>query len=232
MSIIDDYDWVLNPEEIKKIDFVPGRKYAIKSGNNWDILIFQKFDPEHRLDFYQNNNNETYEAYVFKDEDGYSTSTFGKSHLEDLASKGLVKVFKEGFSWKNELHIQKSSLDSKGLPVLKGNFIILFYNGIDIKETYKLQKKLFKLGFSWYELGQNLLTNKEVDSKIFTIESLNWDTTKYTYEKMDANQRNKKLLLISTFKNLDDDRDKERRLSFVHDHDIEVIDGYDLLSKI
>jgi hypothetical protein len=47
---------------------------------------------------------------------------------------------------------------------------------------------------------------------------------------MDANQRNKKLLLVSTVKNLDNDREKEKRLSFVFDHDIEVIDGYSLLN--
>ena len=230
MAYEDDYSWLPG---LEKINFIPGRKYAIKAGNNWDFYIFKKFDPEHKLDYSFNNrrrNNETYEAYLFTDILGNGKIVLGKSYLEDLASQGLVKVFDENFSWKNELHIKKGSLDKKGLPILKGNFIILFYDGIDIKKTYGLQKKLFKLGFSWYNLGQNLLTNKEIDSKIFTIESLNWDTTKSTYDKMDANQRDRKLLLVSTFKNLDDDREKERRLSFVHDHNIEVIDGYSLLN--
>ena len=208
----DDYSWL---PEMDKLIFVPGKKYLIKSGNNWETLTFLKFDPEYTTDY---GSRGSYEAYVFTDRNGYGHAAFGKSYLEDLASKGLVKVFKEGFSWKDELHIQKGSLDGKGLPILKGNFVILFYDGIDVEKTYDLQKKLFQLGFSWYsKLGQNLLTNKEVDTKIFTIESLNWDTKKYTYDKMGANQRDKKLLLVSTFKNLDNDRDKERRLSFVYD---------------
>ena len=49
---------------------------------------------------------------------------------------------------------------------------------------------------------------------------------------MDADQRDKKLLLISSYKNLENERDKERKLSIVYDHNVEVIDGYDLISKI
>jgi len=224
MMYDDDYSWL---PSLEKINFIPGRKYSIKLGNNWNVYIFKEYDPEHKTDYAGG----TYEAYLFTDENGHGHGAFGKSYLEDLTSRGLVKVFKEGFSWKDELHIRKGSLDGKGLPILKGNFVILFYDGIDVEKTYDLQKKLFQLGFSWYsKLGYNLLTNKKVDSKIFTIESLNWDTSFDTYDQMDANQRNKKLLLVSTVKNLDNDREKERRLSFVFDHDIEVIDGYSLLN--
>lgn len=225
----EDYSWVQLPS---KIEFVPNKKYLIKSGNNWETMIFVKFDPKHSIENWGDEKG-TYEAYVFKSVDGYGTSTFGKSYLENLASEGLVKMYDENFNWKTELKIKKAELNEKRQPILKTGFIILFENGIDIEETYPLQKKLFELGFKWYNKnGKKLLTPKEVDSKIFTIECLNWKTSDKRYSGMDANQRDKKLLLISTYKNIDGEKDKERRLSIAYDHDVEVIDGYDLISKI
>lgn len=227
----DDYSWL---PKMDKIIFVPGEKYLIKSGNNWETLIFLKFDPEHTLDGWgHNTESKSYEAYIFKNPDGYGSTTFGKEYLENLASDGLVKIYDENFNWKTDLKIKKISLNEKGLPILKTGFIILFENGIDIKETYPLQKKLFELGFKWYnKKNGELLKTSDIDSKIFTIECLNWKTSDKRYSGMDANQRDKKLLLISTYKNIDTEKDKERRLSIAYDHDVEVVDGYDLISKI
>lgn len=227
----EDYSWL---PEMNKLIFVPGEKYLIKSGNNWETLIFSEFDPEHTLDTWgYSSESKSYEAYIFKNPDGYGSTTFGKEYLENLASNGLVKIYDEKFNWKTDLKIKKISLNEKGLPILKTGFIILFENGINIEETYSLQKKLFELGFKWYNKNaKKVLTPKEVNSKIFTIECLNWKTSDSRYSSMDANQRDKKLLLISTYKNIDNEKDKERRLSIVYDHDVEVIDGYDLISKI
>ena len=222
----DDYSWL---PEMDKLIFVPGKKYLIKSGNNWETLIFLKFDPEYTTDY---GGRGSYEAYVFTDVNGHGHAAFGKSYLEDLTSKGLVKVFKEDFSWKDDLKIKKVGLNEMGQPILKTGFIILFENGIGIEQTYPLQKKLFELGFKWYHKKNGVrLTTREVDS-IFTIECFNWNTSDTRYSSMDADQRDKKLLLISSYKNLENERDKERKLSIVYDHNVEVIDGYDLISKI
>jgi len=225
----DDYSWLPSLEE--EIKFVPGKKYLIKDGNNWNVLIFVKYDPEYLLSGFRDIKG-TYEAYIFKSVDGYDTSTFGRSHLEKLATKGYIKPYDADFNWFSELNVKKASLDSKGRPILNGDFVILFENGVKVEETYDLQKKLFQLGFKWYRKKSGVITSKDVDFKIFTIESLNWDTSLYSYNNMDAQQRDKKLLLLSSYIDLENEREKERKLSYIFDHDVEVIDGYDLISKI
>ena len=226
----DDYSWLPSLEE--EIKFVPGKKYLIKDGNNWNVLIFVKYDPEYLLSGFRDIKG-TYEAYIFKSVDGYDTSTFGRSHLEKLATKGYIKPYDADFNWFSELNVKKASLDSKSRPILNGNFVILFQNGVEPEKTYDLQEKLFQLGFKWYgKKSGAIITSKDIGAKIFTIECLNWDTSLYTYSQMDSQQRDKKLLLMSRYIGLEDEREQERKLSYIFDHDVEVIDGYDLISKI
>jgi hypothetical protein len=117
--------------------------------------------------------------------------------------------------------------------MIKGDFVILFKNGINVESTYKLQKKLLEMGYQWYVKGKRLITPKDVKEGIFTIESLNWDTSNKLYSRMDSTFGDRKVIMLSTMEGKETEQDKERRLNFIHDHPrVQVIDGDDLISKI
>lgn len=225
----DDYSWAL-PKPDEKIEFVPNRKYLIKPGNFWEVLTFIEFDPTHSVEF-NRGERQAYPAYVFKGEDK-NKSYFSENYVKELATKGFIKPYDPDFNWVSNLNIKKVEINKKGQPILKGGFVILFYNGIDIVDTYSLQKKLFELGFKWYNGKQEILDPTQGREKILTIESFNWDTSIYSYERMDSKQRDKKLLLLSAFYSSEAEREKQLRLDFLDHHDVEVIDGYDLISRI
>ena len=89
------------------------------------------------------------------------------------------------------------------------------------------------MGYQWYVKGKRLITPKDVKEDIFTIESLNWDTSNNLYSRMDSTFGDRKVIMLSTMEGKETENDKERRLNFIHDHpQVQVVDGDDLLSKI
>lgn len=219
----EDYSWLPSIDDI--IDFEIGGKYHIKSGNSWETYTYVGYDPAHKMDF-GNNPNMTYPVYIFQAQHGKSYKSEG--YVKDLIARGLIKSYDPDFNFYNELKIKKINLEN-----IRPNFIIIFKNGVDVRDTYELQKRLLDMGYTWYSGGERLLTPKDVKNKIFTIESINWDTSNRLYSRMNATFGDRKILMLSTFEDLNTESDKERRLNFIHDHpEVQVIDGDDLLSKI
>jgi len=223
-SYEDDYSWVPSTDDV--INFVVGAKYHIKSGNNWETYTYVGYDPKHTISSRDQEDGLTYPVYIFQAEHGKSFKSEG--YVKDLVSRGLIRSYGEDFSYSKELNIKKVNIDG-----IRPNFVIIFENGVDVEETYGLQERLLKMGYTWYSKGKRLITPKDVKDKIFTIESVNWDISNNLYSRMDATFGDRKILMMSTFENLKTENDKERRLNFILDHpQVQVIDGDNLLTKI
>jgi len=230
---IEDFEWM---GEIPST-FIPGQKYTIKSGNNWDTQEFVEFVPnykhEHDGEVYE------YEMYKFKSVKGHSTSHMSKQHVDDLVAKGLVRIFEEDFNF-------ESLLDFGTLNDIDGrNFAIYFRDGISLDDTIPIQEELFKRGFSWSGVGQKPLTSVRAKNNkpILLIESINWDNTDSRYKNMPNNMRDEKKLLFANFPEyerwhtpgLDNDyleKEKERSTNELTHHNALVIDGHKLLSNL
>ena len=219
----EDFSWLPSIEDV--IDFEIGADYHIKSGNNWETYTYVGYDPVHNMGF-SDNPTTTYPVYIFKARHGKSYKS--KEYVKDLVARGLVKVYDPNFNFYQELNIKKINIEN-----LKPNFVIIFKNGVDVEATYGLQKILLDMGYTWYHRGKRLITPKDVKNKIFTIESVNWDVSNRLYSRMNATFGDRKILMLSSFDDLETEMDKERRLNFIHDHpEVQVVDGDDLLSKI
>lgn len=215
----EDFSWLPSVEDV--IDFEIGADYHIKSGNNWETYTYVGYDPAHNMGF-----SDRTDVYIFKARHGKSYKS--KEYVKDLVARGLVKVFDPNFNFYQELNIKKIDIEN-----LKPNFVIIFKNGVDVKDTYDLQKTLLDMGYTWYHRGERLITPKDVKDKIYTIESVNWDVSNRLYSRMNATFGDRKILMLSSFDALETEMDKERRLNFIHDHpQVQVVDGDDLLSKI
>jgi hypothetical protein len=226
---MEDFDWLPNIDD--PLDFSIGQTYHIKSGNNWETMEYVGFDPKHKVSFRDRQDGLTYPVFMFKNK--YGTSNMSQGHVEDLARKGMIKFFDPEFNFYKELNIKKVGVDTNGFPMIKSDFVILFKNGINVESTYELQKKLLEMGYQWYVKGKRLITPKDVKEDIFTIESLNWDTSNNLYSRMDSTFGDRKIIMLSTMENKETEQDKERRLNFIHDHPrVQVINGDDLISKI
>ena len=218
----EDFSWLPSIDDV--IDFEIGADYHIKSGNSWETYTYVGYDPNHKMDF--GNSNITYPVYIFKARHGKSYKS--KEYVKDLVARGLVKAYDPNFNFYQELNIKKINIEN-----LKPNFVIIFKNGVDIESTYGLQKILLDMGYTWYHRGKRLVTPKDIKEKIFTIESVNWDISNSLYSRMDATFGDRKILMLSSFDDLETEGDKERRLNFIHDHpQVQIVDGDDLLSKI
>lgn len=226
MADLDDFGWLDLDEP-----FVVGAKYYIKDGNLWELYEYKGFDPAHKMGFGDNfssqlNPNITYPVHIFKTK--YGTSYKSVPYVEELVSRNLIKPYEEDFNFYQQLNIKKINLEN-----LKPNFVIIFKNGVNVQDTYELQERLLEMGYTWYHRGKRLLTDKDVSGNIFTIESVNWDTSNRLYSRMNATFGDRKILMLSTLDGSEDDSNKERRLNFIHDHpEVQVIDGDDLLSKL
>jgi hypothetical protein len=232
---IEDFNWMKQVSD----DLIPGQKYFIKSGNNWDVYEFVEYDPEYDYE-YDHNEYTTMEVYKFKQDSG--TSMMSKSHIEDLKSKGLVRIYEEDFSF-------ESLFNWGPLNDIEGrSFAIYFRDGIQLNDTLPIQKKLFEMGFKFWGTD-SYLTNEiaEHDKDILLIESINWDTKHksggiYPYAKMDPKQRDKKLLLFvgypdgmgwrSTYSEHTLRREIERNTNELVHHNAVVIDGHKLLKEL
>ena len=223
-SYEDDYSWLPSIDDV--INFVVGAKYHIKSGNNWETYTYVGYDPKHTISSRDREDGLTYPVYVFQAEHGKSFKSEG--YVKDLVSRGLVRSYGDDFSYSKELNIKKVNIDG-----IRPNFVIIFENGVDVEETYGLQERLLEMGYTWYHRGERLLTDKDVSDNIFTIESVNWDTSNRLYSRMNTTFGDRKILMLSTLDDSEDDSNKERRLNFIHDHpQVQVIDGDNLLTKI
>jgi len=225
----EDFSWLPSIDDV--IDFEVGGKYHIKSGNNWETYTYVGYDPAHKMGFGDNfssqlNPNITYPVYIFQAKHGKSYKS--KGYVKDLVARGLVKVYDPNFNFYQELNLKKINVEN-----LKPNFVIIFRSGVDVQDTYDLQTKLLEMGYTWYHRGKRLITPKDVKNKIFTIESVNWDVSNNLYSRMNATFGDRKILMLSSFDDLETEGDKERRLNFIHDHpQVQVVDGDNLLSKI
>jgi len=220
MADLDDFGWLDLDEP-----FVVGANYYIKDGNSWELYEYKGFDPKHVVDAFDKD-KKSYPVHIFKTK--YGTSYKSVPYVEELVSRNLIKPYEEDFNFYQQLNIKKINLEN-----LKPNFVIVFKNGINVQETYELQERLLEMGYTWYHRGRGLLTDKDVSDNIFTIESVNWDTSNRLYSRMNATFGDKKILMLSALDDSEDDSNKERRLNFIHDHpEVQVIDGDDLLSKI
>jgi hypothetical protein len=219
MADLDDFGWLDLDEP-----FVVGANYYIKDGNSWELYEYKGFDPKHVVDAYDKD-KKTYPVHIFKTK--YGTSYKSVPYVEELVSRNLIKPYEEDFNFYQQLNI-KINLEN-----LKPNFVIVFKNGVNVQDTYELQERLLEMGYTWYHRGERLLTDKDVSDNIFTIESVNWDTSNRLYSRMNTTFGDRKILMLSTLDDSEDDSNKERRLNFIHDHpEVQVIDGDDLLSKI
>jgi len=225
----EDFSWLPSIDDV--IDFEVGGKYHIKSGNSWETYTYVGYDPAHKMGFGDNfssqlNPNITYPVYIFQAKHGKSYKS--KGYVKDLVARGLVKVYDPNFNFYQELNVKKINVEN-----LKPNFVIIFRSGVDVQDTYDLQTKLLEMGYTWYHRGKRLITPKDVKNKIFTIESVNWDVSNNLYSRMNATFGDRKILMLSSFDDLETEGDKERRLNFIHDHpQVQVVDGDNLLSKI
>ena len=220
MADLEDFGWLDLDEP-----FVVGANYYIKDGNSWELYEYKGFDPKHVVDAYDKD-KKTYPVHIFKTK--YGTSYKSVPYVEELVSRNLIKPYEEDFNFYQQLNIKKINLEN-----LKPNFVIVFKNGINVQETYELQERLLEMGYTWYHRGERLLTDKDVSDNIFTIESVNWDTSNRLYSRMNTTFGDRKILMLSTLDDSEDDSNKERRLNFIHDHpEVQVIDGDDLLSKL
>ena len=220
MADLEDFGWLDLDEP-----FVVGAKYYIKDGNSWELYEYKGFNPKHVVDAYSKD-KKTYPVHIFKTK--YGTSYKSVPYVEELVSRNLIKLYEEDFNFYQQLNIKKINLEN-----LKPNFVIIFKNGVNVQDTYELQERLLEMGYTWYHRGKRLLTNKDVSGNIFTIESVNWDTSNRLYSRMNATFGDRKILMLSTLDAFENDSNKERRLNFIHDHpEVQVIDGDDLLSKI
>ena len=220
MADLDDFGWLDLDEP-----FVVGANYYIKDGNSWELYEYKGFDPKHVVDTYDKD-KKTYPVHIFKTK--YGTSYKSVPYVEELVSRNLIKPYEEDFNFYQQLNIKKINLEN-----LKPNFVIIFKNGVNVQDTYELQERLLEMGYTWYHRGERLLTDKDVSDNIFTIESVNWDTSNRLYSRMNTTFGDRKILMLSTLDDSEDDSNKERRLNFIHDHpEVQVIDGDDLLSKI
>jgi hypothetical protein len=219
----DDYSWLPNLEEPV---LIKDQEYFIKSGNNWELMTYVGFDPKHEVDFRDQADGLTYPVHIFKNK--YGTSYKSVSYVEELVSKGFVKYYDSEFNFYQELKIKKINIQN-----LRPNFVIIFKNGVDVTKTYRLQEELLRMGYKWHSKGKRVITPNDIKEKVFTIESLNWDTSNRLYTRMDSTFGDRKIIMLSTMENKETEQDKERRLNFIHDHPrVQVIDGDDLISKI
>lgn len=232
---IDDFEWM---GEIPS-DFIPGQKYTIKSGNNWETEIFVGFVPNYKHDY--DGETYEYEMYKFKSPEGNSTSHMSKKHVDDLVSKGLVRIFDEEFNF-------ESLMEFGSLNDIEGrNFAIYFREGVSLEDTIPIQEELFKRGFKWSGIGQEPLTSiKAKNNKpILLIESINWDNDDKRYNRMPNDMRDKKELLFvnqpetvrwhtvgsPSYKNYME-KEKERSTNELVHHNAIVVDGNKLLNKL
>jgi hypothetical protein len=219
----EDFSWLPSIDDV--IDFEIGADYHIKSGNNWETYTYVGYDPAHKMGF-GDTPNITYPVYIFQAKHGKSYKSEG--YVKDLVSRGLIKAYDPDFNFYKQLNVKKINIEN-----LKPNFVIIFRNGVDIQDTYDLQTKLLEMGYTWYHRGERLITPKDVKDKIYTIESVNWDVSNSLYSRMNSTFGDRKILMLSTFDDLETEGDKERRLNFILDHpQVQVVDGDDLLSKI
>ena len=219
----EDFSWLPSIDDV--IDFEVGADYHIKSGNNWETYTYVGYDPAHKMGF-GDTPNITYPVYIFQAKHGKSYKSEG--YVKDLVARGLIKTYDPDFNFYKQLNVKKIDIEN-----LKPNFVIIFRNGVDIQDTYDLQTKLLEMGYTWYHRGERLITPKDVKDKIYTIESVNWDVSNSLYSRMNSTFGDRKILMLSTFDDLETEGDKERRLNFIHDHpQVQVVDGDDLLSKI
>lgn len=226
MAVSNDFDWI---ELDESVIFLKNEIYHIKDGNNWTDYKFIDYIPEYKPSF----GDGTYPVYCFECLEYCSYSYKSVSYVEELCSKNLIRYYNPNFNYYNELNVKKVELDSNSIPLIQPNFVIIFRNGVDVKDTQLLQNLLFGMGYTWINKGDNLIGSEEVKHKILTLESLNWDTSNYLYSGMDSTFGDNKILMLSTLEGIECERDKERRLNFIHNHpQIHVIDGDDLLSKI
>lgn len=220
MADLEDFGWLDLDEP-----FVVGAKYYIKDGNSWELYEYKGFDPKHVVDAFDKD-KKSYPVHIFKTK--YGTSYKSVPYVEELVSRNLIKPYEEDFNFYQQLNIKKINPEN-----LKPNFVIVFKNGVNVQDTYELQERLLEMGYTWYHIGRRLLTDKDVNGNIFTIESVNWDTSNPLYSRMNATFGDRKVLMLSTLDGSEDNSNKERRLNFIHDHPkVQVIDGDDLLSKI
>lgn len=193
---IEDFNWMKSVSD----DLIPGQKYMIKSGNNWSEYEFVEFDPDYDYEF-DHGEYRSMEVYKFKHNSG--TAMMSKSHIEDLKSKGFVRIqdgefsFESMFRWGNINDIDNGD-----------SFAIYFRDGVKIDDTFPIQEILLKKGFRFYskEGGREYLTSSDLgeNQTILLFESINWDTKHksmgvYPYSNMDPKQRDKKLLLIAKY---------------------------------
>jgi len=219
----EDFSWLPSIDDV--IDFEIGADYHIKSGNNWETYTYVGYDPAHKMGF-GDTPNITYPVYIFQAKHGKSYKSEG--YVKDLVSRGLIKAYDPDFNFYKQLNVKKINIEN-----LKPNFVIIFRNGVDVQDTYDLQTKLLEMGYTWYHRGERLITPKDVKDKIYTIESVNWDVSNSLYSRMNSTFGDRKILMLSTFDDLETEGDKERRLNFILDHpQVQVVDGDDLLSKI
>jgi hypothetical protein len=219
----EDFSWLPSIDDV--IDFEIGADYHIKSGNNWETYTYVGYDPAHKMGF-GDTPNITYPVYIFQAKHGKSYKSEG--YVKDLVARGLIKAYDPDFNFYKQLNVKKINIEN-----LKPNFVIIFRNGVDVQDTYDLQTKLLEMGYTWYHRGERLITPKDVKDKIYTIESVNWDVSNSLYSRMNSTFGDRKILMLSTFDDLETEGDKERRLNFILDHpQVQVVDGDDLLSKI
>jgi hypothetical protein len=225
--IKEDFDWI---DDIP--DLIPGEEYLIKNDNGtWskETFLGKGLVPHPSLE------GQEFMAYKFKTKNSHGSRS--ERWFKEKIENGEVIPYEEGWTILN--HVDQSD----NLEDIEGrDFAIYFNKGINVEETIPLQEELFKRGFSFHN-HEGFVTSEDTDKKIKFIESINWDTSNWSFRNMPNDDRDKKILSFAEFKERDtwyrsgtDEEFNEQILQedlwVVTHHNALLLDGYKLLGKL
>jgi hypothetical protein len=214
-----ELDWIYNNLDFNINSFIEGDRYIFKHGCTFETSVFQ--GRVTRKDF-----------YMFKfggDGVGDGSHYISEDYLNRLLTNNQVFAYVNNFNIDKFVNVSNNFSD-----VLKGSFIIFFKKPVFIDETKRIQELLFDLGFMFHSMDKRtILTNKEVKHPIYTLESINWNTSFDDYKGLPNMWDQKKMNVGPVYSDVfGENYVKEKVFCVAYDNNSTVINGDILLKKI